>query len=94
MLHLFVHLPNSRQCETEADSMGLKIMAKSCYDPRKSIEFWERMNEKSAGIPEFLSTHPHTEHRVDHLRKLIPEAMQIYENGCFNEMNEFNRFWK
>jgi predicted Zn-dependent protease len=76
-------LPFSRSQESEADRIGLILMAKAGYDPRVSLEVWERMEkiEKKDSIkdrsspPEFLSTHPGYETRTQQLRAFIPEAL-------------------
>lgn len=72
-------LPFSRQHESEADEMGLFYMARAGYDPREAIAFWQRM-EKSGGSqpPEFLSTHPAHETRIQRLEALMPKALQEY----------------
>ena len=71
-----VMLPFSRNHETEADKIGLTLMAIAGYDPELAISFWERMAASSSGNkpPEFLSTHPADATRIANLRKLIPEA--------------------
>jgi predicted Zn-dependent protease len=75
-----VLLPYSRLHESEADRIGLTLMAKAGYDPREAIPFWQRMNEKGKGSsPEFLSTHPAPETRVKQIETLIPEAMKYYK---------------
>jgi len=74
-------LPYSRLHEKEADRLGLIFMAMAGYDPHHAIAFWERMAEHGRGQPrppEFLSTHPADETRIQNLRQLIPEAMQYY----------------
>jgi predicted Zn-dependent protease len=74
-----VLLPYSRLQESEADRIGLILMAKAGYDPREAIPFWQRMNEKGGDRPpEFLSTHPAPETRINDLQELIPEAMKYY----------------
>ena len=73
-------LPYSRLHESEADRIGLTLMAKAGYDPREAIPFWQRMNEKGKGSsPEFLSTHPAPETRIKQIESLIPEAMKYYK---------------
>lgn len=73
-------LPYSRLQESEADYIGLILMAKAGYDPRQSIPFWQRMNKKGGERPpEFLSTHPAPETRMRDLQTQIPEAMKYYE---------------
>lgn len=54
-------LPYSRAQESEADHIGLLLMAKAAYDPRKAVALWQRMDRSTGGsgrAPEFLSTHP------------------------------------
>lgn len=81
---LFVTLPFSRQDESEADHIGLLYSARSGYDPRRAIRFWERMAEQSQGAPpEFLSTHPGHDTRIQRLRELLPRAVVEYENSKF-----------
>lgn len=77
-------LPFSRSQESEADHVGLILMAKAGYDPRASLEVWERMEKKESGKergapPEYLSTHPGYETRTQQLRSWIPEAMKYYQ---------------
>jgi len=73
-------LPYSRLQESEADHIGLILMAKAGYDPRQAIPFWERMNKKGGDRPpQFLSTHPAPETRIKDLQAEIPEAMRYYE---------------
>jgi len=73
-------LPYSRVHESEADRIGLVLMAKAGYDPRTAIAFWQRMNEQGGSrSPEFLSTHPVPETRIKNIQSLIPEAMRYYK---------------
>jgi predicted Zn-dependent protease len=74
-------LPYSRLHESEADRIGLTLMARAGYDPREAIPFWERMGkqEGKSRPPEFLSTHPATETRIADIKKYIPEAMPYYK---------------
>lgn len=72
-------LPYSRLHESEADRIGLTLMARAGYDPREAIPFWQRMNEQGGSRPpEFLSTHPAPESRIANIKKYIPEAMPYY----------------
>jgi predicted Zn-dependent protease len=69
-------LPFSRSHESEADKIGLTLMAIAGYNPEQAIVFWERMSANSGGQapPEFMSTHPSDATRIAQLRALIPEA--------------------
>ncbi|MDZ7860669.1 MAG: M48 family metallopeptidase [Candidatus Krumholzibacteriota bacterium] len=73
-------LPYSRLHESEADHLGLIFMAMAGYDPREAVSFWKRMAAEKDGNapPEFLSTHPSDQNRVDDLKKLLPEALKYY----------------
>ncbi|WP_016776171.1 M48 family metallopeptidase [Anaerophaga thermohalophila] len=76
-------LPYSRTHETEADQMGLIFMAMAGYNPQEAVDFWQRMSELGGQKPpEFLSTHPADETRVNNLKEFMPEAMKYYNpNG-------------
>ncbi|ACC97950.1 Putative peptidase [Elusimicrobium minutum Pei191] len=77
--NLGVMLPYSRKHESEADYLGLMLMAKAGYDPRKAVDFWQRMSAAgSSGTPQFLSTHPSDAKRIADIQKHLSEAMQYY----------------
>ena len=74
-----VLLPYSRLHESEADHIGLMLMARAGYDPREAVSFWERMNTAEGGRPlEFLSTHPAPETRIERIKGEIPQALPYY----------------
>ena len=76
-------LPYSRKHESEADQMGLMLMAHAGYDPREAPRFWKRFASSQTGEkpPEFLSTHPADERRESELAGLLGQALPIYENA-------------
>ncbi len=76
-----VLLPNSRKQELEADKYGLIFTAMAGYNPQEAIPLWERMQAQAGGNrpPEFLSTHPSEENRIEKLKQLMPEALKYYK---------------
>lgn len=70
-------LPFSRSHETEADKIGLYLMAVAGYDPTEGAELWKRMKANSGGNapPEMLSTHPSNDSRIANLKALAPHAI-------------------
>ena len=76
-----VLLPNSRKQELEADKYGLIFTAMAGYNPQEAIALWERMEKASNGQkpPEFLSTHPSEQTRIQRLRDFMPEALKYYK---------------
>jgi predicted Zn-dependent protease len=73
-----VMLPFSRSHETEADRIGLQIMAIAGYNPDEAAELWKRMKANSGGQapPEFLSTHPSNDTRIANLTSWAPLAKE------------------
>jgi len=73
---LGIMLPFSRSHETEADKIGLTLMAIAGYDPSEAANLWRRMKAKSGGQapPEFMSTHPSNDTRIANLTRWAPEA--------------------
>jgi predicted Zn-dependent protease len=76
-------LPFSRIHESEADIIGLDLMAKAGFDPRQSINLWKKMDQASKGQQpsEFMSTHPSHDTRIKELSKHMPKAMQFYQQA-------------
>jgi predicted Zn-dependent protease len=85
-----VSLPFDRRQESEADFIGLRLMAEAGYDPREAVAFWERMSgcpraminklcfRSQQAIPEFLSTHPSDVTRINQIEAWIPDALKHY----------------
>lgn len=71
-----VMLPFSRNQEAEADRIGLTLMAIAGYNPDEAADLWRRMQQRSGGssTPEFLSTHPSNQSRINNLEAWAPEA--------------------
>jgi len=70
-------LPFSRSHETEADKIGIYLMAIAGYNPEEASILWQRMKANSGGEapPEFLSTHPSNDSRIQNLKALVPNAI-------------------
>jgi predicted Zn-dependent protease len=78
--NLGVLLPYSRLHELEADELGLAYAARAGYDPREAVDFWKRMQAASERkMPEFLSTHPHPDRRIEDLATQMPAVLKEYE---------------
>ena len=77
-----VLLPYGRGQESESDILGLDYMAKAGFDPRESVKLWQNMG-KAGGQqpPEFLSTHPSHERRIEDLNEAMPEALKTYRKA-------------
>ncbi len=72
-------LPFSRKEELEADKFGLFFSAMAGYNPQEAIPFWERMaNAGGNKPPEFLSTHPADQTRIEKMQNIMPDAMKYY----------------
>ena len=79
---LGLSLPFSRANETEADTVGLDYMAAAGFNPGASIQLWKNMAQKNKlGPPEFLSTHPSGDSRIQDLVKQLPEALKLYNTA-------------
>lgn len=76
-------LPFSREQESEADLIGLELMARSGYDPNAAVSVWKKMmaTEGSRGPAEFLSTHPSPDTRIEQLQANIPKVLPLYRGA-------------
>lgn len=76
-------LPYSRKHESEADHIGVMLMARAGYDPAEAPRFWRRFGQAkgSGGTSEFFSTHPSDERRAADLEAVLPEARRLYEQA-------------
>jgi predicted Zn-dependent protease len=76
-----VLLPFGRKQELEADRFGLRFAAMAGYDPQEAIPLWQRMAKAAGGNkpPEWLSTHPAEERRIEQLQQEMDEALKYYK---------------
>jgi predicted Zn-dependent protease len=79
--HYLYTLPNSRQNESEADAVGLELAARAGYNPAAAIGLWKKMATESGdkNPPQFLSTHPAPETRIEEINALLPKVMPLYQ---------------
>ncbi|MFA6434537.1 MAG: M48 family metallopeptidase [Elusimicrobiales bacterium] len=82
-MKLCVTLPFSRDQESEADHIGLILMAKAGHDPRAALEFWKRMEAAAtptdSHLAKYLSAHPGAAARIKDIKDWMPEAMKYYK---------------
>lgn len=72
-------LPFGRDQESEADDVGLELMARAGYDPRAALTLWQKMSRAgSSGTPKFLSTHPAPKERIKDIEKKLPRVLPLY----------------
>jgi len=78
-----VLMPFGRAQESEADEIGILLMARAGFDPRESVTLWQNMARVSRGQspPEFLSTHPSHTTRIARLEAAMPVALKFYEQA-------------
>jgi predicted Zn-dependent protease len=79
-----VILPFSRSHESEADLIGLDLMAKAGFDPKESVTLWQNMAQSGLSPPEFMSTHPSSDTRIEQLRERIPQVQPAYQQAVKN----------
>jgi predicted Zn-dependent protease len=101
---VFLNLPMSRDQETEADYIGLMLMAEACYDPRAGLEVWPRLDRAEQGmidkmgvpgmrVPEWASTHPASLNRLERLREWMPRAEEKrWQSDCRGTVSFADQF--
>lgn len=77
---VFLTLPHSRGQESEADIMGLELLARAGYNPNAAVTLWQKMGEATGNTSDaFTSTHPGSVQRIRDLQAAIPKVMPLYE---------------
>jgi len=75
-----LQLPNSRDAEAEADSVGIEMAAKAGFNPNAAVTLWEKiMQVGGSGGPDWLSTHPNPQSRIEAMRAKAKQLMPVYE---------------
>lgn len=85
-------LPYSRKQELEADKLGLIFMAMAGYDPSTAASFWQRMSQQGSSTPEFMSTHPSDNTRIQQIQKDLPEALKYYKGVSSGSAKTSNKW--
>lgn len=74
-----INMKFGRGDELESDKLGVRFLAESGYDPRSMLKVMEVLKSASSSrTPEFFSTHPNPENRIEHINQAIKER---YPNG-------------
>jgi predicted Zn-dependent protease len=83
----------SRTHETEADKLGLVFMLMAGYNGTEAAEVWVRMSKRAGGKqgPEFLSTHPSNQRRINTLKSYLPEAKKLADKFNSQANNQINK---
>lgn len=72
----------SRGDESEADLVGMELAARAGFDPRAGITLWQKMSTASKGAPpQWLSTHPSGNTRINDIERNLPKVMALYEQA-------------
>ncbi|KAB2578742.1 Peptidase M48 [Lasiodiplodia theobromae] len=82
LLDLTFLKPGSRSQESEADFIGLMMMAQSCFNPEEAAALWARMEKaEQVAVPQFISTHPSSHNRQQKILEWLPEAREKQAQG-------------
>lgn len=73
----------SRDDETEADLVGLELAARAGYNPEAGVTLWQKMLQANKGAPpEFISTHPAGDSRIQDIQKVLPKVQPLYARAA------------
>ena len=80
MIGQMVNMKYGRDDELQSDDLGVRFMAEAGYDPNAMIGVMQILEQASGGQsqPEFFSTHPNPENRVQKIQEAI---QKYYPNG-------------
>lgn len=97
LVNALLNTSHSREMETEADYIGLMVMARACFDPTQAPKLWRNMMsfEQKQGQKsiELISTHPSSDRRFNNISQWMPKAVAIYNNnGCQKDFGNFGSF--
>ncbi|KAL2047239.1 hypothetical protein N7G274_001258 [Stereocaulon virgatum] len=94
ILDLILSRPGSRKMESEADYIGLLLMAEACYDPNAAVGLWQRMAKaEQYAPPQFLSTHPASKNRIARIQEWLPQAQEKQaESQCGSTLGYADEF--
>ncbi len=78
-----IALPFGRTQESEADRLGLELMARAGFNPAEAVTLWQNMSAASGGKapPQLLSTHPSDQSRIANLQAQQAEVQPLYQQA-------------
>ena len=80
----------SRDQESEADYLGMRYMARAGYDPKGQLQVMKILaaEERQGTPPEFLSTHPYPETRIERINELLRTDFRKTQNNPEYQLHE------